>query len=78
MKNLCLSAILVFAISFSFANSNTETKTTNNNFENTLLDPNDCGGCIAYADSRDDGSDRTLKKWSKDLNDCRANSPECQ
>lgn len=38
----------------------------------------DCGGCIAYADSRDDGSDRTLKKWQKDLDDCRASSSECQ
>lgn len=43
----------------------------------TNLFLSDCGGCIAYADSRDDGSDRTLTKWKKDLNDCRTSSPEC-
>lgn len=77
MKNLCLSAILAFAISFSFAYSNVETKAAQN-LEDTFLDPDDCGGCIAYADSRDDGSDRTLRKWQNDLDTCRANSPECQ
>ncbi|CAM1360617.1 exported hypothetical protein [Tenacibaculum litopenaei] len=45
--------------------------------EEVLLN-DDCGGCIAWADSRDDGSDRTLKKWQKDLDDCRASSSECQ
>ncbi len=43
-----------------------------------FLSPDDCGGCIAWADSRDDGTDRTLKKWQKDLDDCRAASSECQ
>lgn len=38
----------------------------------------DCGGCIAWADSRDDGSDRTLRNWNRDLASCRANSPDCQ
>lgn len=38
----------------------------------------DCGGCIAYADSLDDGRDRTLQKWKKNLEDCRASSSECQ
>lgn len=42
------------------------------------LPNDDCGGCIAWADSRDDGSDRTLRNWNRDLANCRANSPDCQ
>lgn len=37
----------------------------------------DCGGCIAWADSRDNGKDRQLVKWSADLESCRAKSSAC-
>lgn len=48
-----------------------------NSMEITTPPDDDCGGCVAWADSRDDGSDRTLTKWRRDVNSCRANSPEC-
>tara|TARA_R110002051_G_scaffold138637_1_gene211415 strand:- start:3754 stop:4005 length:252 start_codon:yes stop_codon:yes gene_type:complete len=77
MKSLFIAIICVLAMS-SFASKEENEDIT---FENEVLflgqQVSDCGGCIAYADSRDDGSDRTLKKWNEDLESCRSSSSEC-
>lgn len=86
MKKVYLSTAFLLTISFGFAVNNVEKATIDNlvlhpnavtETESTSLPNDDCGGCIAWADSRDDGSDRTLIKWRRDLASCRANSPDC-
>jgi hypothetical protein len=79
MKNLFASIVCVLAMS-SFAENQKSEVFANKNEIILLVEDfvqDDCGGCIAYADSRDDGSDRTLERWNRDLENCRSNSSEC-
>ena len=83
MKKIVLSVFFLLSITLTIVANQKEnfwTINTNSQAEiyDFLKDNDDCGGCIAYADSRDDGSDRTLTKWRNDLETCRANSVECQ
>lgn len=74
MKKVFLFLFLSVIGTFVYANNSTVI--VEKSSDNFILN-GDCGGCIAWADSRDDGSDRTNRRWQKDLDDCRASSSAC-
>jgi hypothetical protein len=64
----CAVALVAFSVS-SMANEIEEKKVEeiNNNAETTI----GCDHCYDYADSLDDGTDRTNKKWMRNVDKCK-------
>jgi len=64
MKKFIFSAVALVAFSFTGMANEVEDK------ESTILN-DDCNHCTAYADSLDDGRDRTGVTWMKNVDACR-------
>ena len=63
------SAVALVAFSFAgMANTGGEEKLESKTL--TKIENSDCDGCWAYADSLDDGKDRTNQKWMKNVDSC--------
>ena len=76
MKKLVFSAIALVAFTtVSFANNTVEQKNEAKN--NQVIEQDDtlgCDHCYDYADSLDDGSDRTNQTWMRNVDSCRTSN----
>ena len=73
-KKVLFSAVALVAFSFA-GMANNEVKEVEKEFDsNQNLEAVGCDHCYDYADSLDDGSDRTNQKWMRNVDRCRASN----